>query len=627
MNRLETAKKLVYDAETSGLDWRKNHIVGHVLTFSPSPKDSYYLPVRHAGGGNIGSAKGPQTEHGWNGKLHKIEKDLVKRMDRPDLEVTGHHLNFDLRFMWQLGYKFKSRFTDTMINAPLLNEFQPKFGLGFLCNEAGVASKKSDQINQHIASLFPDHASADTLRGSRAPMGHYWRLAGDDVIGVEYAEGDGTSTWQLKDWQEKKISEQEMGLVHDIESRLISVLARMSCVGIKVDEERLGVIIDLVSTNVEELEQYFNDHISDFNPRSPEHVEKWCTLHGQMDWPLTPKKQAPSFTKDWLESHDPGKKIVNLREWLHLRDSFLLPLRDEHLFKGRVHTTFNQLKNDDFGTVTGRLSSSYPNMQQIHKRNVDLGKLLRSVFIPDEGKIWANADYKQIEPVLLAYYSRSKILLEGYRRVPPIDAHSAVTKVTNAQWRDLPDDEVFGILDKTSEFKAARETGKRVNQTLITGGGKKTLVDKYKVQDVDKIWKDYFDAMPEIRILQKRAAKTFQRRGYIMSLLGRRAHLRRPDLAYTAVNRLLQCGNADIIKLKMVQIDEYLESVGRPIDMLNNIHDDLAFQFSEENRKHYNNCLEIMTDFGPDQPIELDVPLGVDPGEGKNWAIATYGED
>lgn len=223
------------------------------------------------------------------------------------------------------------------------------------------------------------------------------------------------------------------------------------------------------------------------------------------------------------------------------------------------------------------------------------------------------------EPRLLAFYSRSRALIEGYTANPPVDAHTAVSAAMNKNWPNMTKE----------ERKQYRDViGKRINQTLITGGGKGVLVKKYGMDpnEVNEAWNNYFRAMPEIKTLQKKAASVFRQRGYILSLLGRRARLRDPDKDYTAVNRLLQCGNADILKAKMVEIDAYLASENRPIDVLNNVHDSLDYQFDEAYRKVYAECLRIMTDFSSGL-IEIDIPMAVDAGEGRNWAEATWGPE
>ena len=356
------------------------------------------------------------------------------------------------------------------------------------------------------------------------------------------------------------------------------------------------------------------------------------TAHGITNWAKTAKGNA-KLDEAWLSTTEPGSKIVTLRQNRTLKDSFLKPMLDTHLWNGRVHPNYNQTKSDDYGTVTGRLSCSDPNLQQASKRNATIGRMHRSCFLADEGMIWGSVDYAQCEPVLLAVYSGAKVLLEGFRANPPRDAHSSVTKAVNSDWNRMDQEEFDRVVVPTPEFKKARDIGKRVNQTLLTGGGQGVLTEKYGIppNEVKRIWADYFRALPEIKRLQKTSGNIMRNRGFVVSLLGRRARLRGfpqdRSKSYTSVNRLLQCGNADIIKLKMVEVDEYLKSEGRPIDMINSVHDSLDFQFHEEHRQHYYNCLGIMEDFGPDAQIKLSVPLRVEEGEGPDWAVATFGPE
>jgi DNA polymerase I len=620
LNRLPHAKRRCVDVETSGLDWKTNFICGYVVTFSPRPQDSFYIPVRHRDGGNLGGKPGPRTATGWDGKLHPGEAELLRLLDESGTVMFGHNIQFDLKFLWKTSrgkMRFRPRIEDTMIAAPLLNEWQGKFTLEFCAENAGVQAKKSKEIIDHIMKQFPEAVNP------KDAMGHYWRLRGDDPMAVEYAEGDGTSTWQLLDAQYPMLKSQELMKVWDIESRLIPVLARMSCKGIRIDEERLDQLSAYVDGKIEHL---MNAFPSGFNARSPPDVRNWMEQHGRVDWPMTkPSKRfpegTPSMIEEWLATHPEGRDIIAVRKFETLKSSFIQPMKTEHLFKGRVHTNYNQLKSDNYGTITGRLSSSNPNLQQVPKHNQEIGRLFRAIFIPDDGYIWASADYSQMEPRLLAYYSRCRVLLDGYWADPPIDAHtSASMGACGSRW---------DAMSKEERKKYRDDVGKRFNQTIISGGGKAAIVRKYGVdpREVDHIWNSYFSAMPEIRQLQKQSTSVMFNRGYVRSLLGRRARLIDRDRAYTAINRLLQCGNADVIKLKMAEIDEYLENIGRPIDVLNNIHDDLAFQFPEEYRQIYYDCIGIMTDFGDDAVIPLDVPITVDTGEGPNWAIATYGEE
>jgi DNA polymerase-1 len=153
------------------------------------------------------------------------------------------------------------------------------------------------------------------------------------------------------------------------------------------------------------------------------------------------------------------------------------------------------------------------------------------------------------------------------------------------------------------------------------------LVRKYGMDpsEVDRVWNDYFRAMPEIKYIQKRMDVAMRTRGYMLTLLRRRCRLEHPDRSYVALNRILQGGNADLVKKAMVEIDDYLASEGRPIDMINSVHDALDFQFAEEHRPVFQRCLDIMTGIG-DQ-FKIDVPITVDVGEGNSWAEATFGEE
>lgn len=610
-NRLRAAKEIVYDAETSGLDFKTNHVVGHVLSFGPRPDDSFYVPVRHAGGANLQNWPGPDTATGWNGKLHPIERELIALLDRQDLTIVGHNLAFDTRFLMRLGAKLTARYQDTQLNAALLDEYQGKYSLAFCANLAGVEAKKSGQIEDYLASRFPEV----TVKKSRSLMGEYWRLAGDDAIGTDYARGDGVTTWQLRDWQQRKLEKDELLKVWGVECRLIPVLARMSYRGIRIDEDRLNWVVDHIESELKALMEKFP---TDFSARSPKDVQAWLESNDETGWPFSPTGK-PSFNEAWLETTDAGRQVVRVRKLLTLRDSFILPLRDTHLSNGRVHTTYNQLRNDEFGTVTGRLSSSDPNLQQVSTHNIEIGQLHRSSFVPEPGNLWVSTDYSQLEPRLLALYSHCQVLLTGYAADPPIDAHTSASMAANRNWPSM----------SKAEQKAYRNNiGKRINQTILTGGGKKVLV-KYGVPEdqVDAVWDGYHRGMPEIRKLQMEASSVMRRRGYVLSLLGRRARLER-GREYVAVNRLLQCGNADIIKLKMVEVESYLASEGYPLQMVNNVHDSIDFDMPPGAERHLKECMRIMCDFSPGQPITIKAPpITVDVGSGVNWSVAKYGDN
>lgn len=602
LNRLRhpSTEVVVYDCETTGLDWRKDSIVGHVFTFSDRPDDTWYIPVRHGGGGNI------LDYSGRNG--HPFEVELASiASTRRDLHWIGHHFNFDLMFKWAHGIEVVGTVEDTEVNAALLNEFAGSYSLEACCLATGTTPKKGEVLYRHLAQQF---SLPEATR--RATMGSFWKLSGDDDVGTDYATGDGVSTWNLRERQLELLDKDGLIPIWETETRITRVVYRMKRRGVLIDRPQLDRVTKQVRRDLAKAAKRLP---KDFNVRAPSQIVEYLTANGITDWPLlppTPKMRRmnklgnPSFNEAWLSTHEPGRNIVTVRKYRHLDDSFITPLIERHIGEdGRVHADFNQMRADDFGTVTGRFSSSEPNLQQVPKRNYELGVLFRSAFIPDPGMVWWDADLSQCEPRLLAHYSGAKVLLEGYLSDPPVDAHTAVAVAAN--------------LD--------REDGKRLNQTLLTGGGVNSIKAKLGDERGQEVYDQYFTAMPEIRVLQKNAARTMRMRGYVTSLMGRRARLDDPQYAYKAVNRLLQCGNADIIKDCMVKIDAHLEENGDTVNMLNTVHDALAFQALPEDEPIVREAFRLMVDYGPNCTFPLRVPMGLEIGRGKNWSEATYTKD
>lgn len=589
--RLRSAPVVVIDEETTGLDWKRDKSVGHVLAFGPRPEDSVYLPIRHKGGGNLD----PRKVHG------AIKAGLKAN---PKTRLVNHSLSFDLHFLDNEGihHSMFKNLECTQVNACLIDERQPGFSLAKCCDFMKVQAKKGDELYKYMAGKFGGEPTRP------AQMGRFFELAGDDPMAVEYATGDGVSTFQLWEAQQLELDRQELRQAWEIECRVIRVLHRMTTLGVCVDEERLDQVQKVVVKRMHELERKLPKNL---NVRAPTQMVKLFTDAGFTNWPVTGKGN-PSFPEEWLKTNPVGENVVAVRQLRHLNDSFIVPLKERHIYKGRVHTTFNQTRGEEFGTTTYRLSSNDPNMQQVHKRNALLGSLFRSVFIPEKGKLMGTADYAQIEPCLLAHYGEVKALLDGYLSDPPIDAHSAVARACYG-----PDFTPY-----------QREGAKRINQALLTGAGRAKIASMVGGDNADKLINDYFAAMPEIPIIQRRAANVLAQRGYVKCLLGHRARLEDSRFAYKALNRLLQVGNAGILKKSMADIDEYYvaQGVDDHVNMLLNIHDDLVTQFDEEmGRPHYKHGLELMQVYGPGREIEVAVPIRVDAKDGKNWAEASYG--
>jgi DNA polymerase-1 len=334
---------------------------------------------------------------------------------------------------------------------------------------------------------------------------------------------------------------------------------------------------------------------------------KYFTDAGHTDWPTT-ELGNPSFTEKWLNKTPEGQKIVSARKVRTIIDQFIQPMVDSHVFKGRVHTSFNQLRGDGYGVISGRFSSSFPNLQQVPKHNHELSALYRSIFAADPGYLFYEADYSQCEPRLFAHYSKAPALVEGYNSTPPVDMHDVVAKMMNAD----------------------RETvAKRMNMGLLTGMWPKTLAEHmgWDIGTAKRMWNEWFGIFPEIRTFQDKATHIMGTRGFVRTILGRRCRLDNPRFAYQATSRIIQGSNADILKWKMREALLLAEQMGDHLHMLLTVHDSLEWQATDDARGR--ECSREIVEACSDvqcEPFNLRVPFKMDVKRGVTWSEATFGK-
>lgn len=597
------AKELNYDTEGSGLDWRRNFPVGYVI--GDDPTRVVYIPVRHGGGGNLAdpdvrppnTAEDPIVVHRFERELAAAFDDRRRVLGKTGI-VIGHHIKFDAHFSANAGVMLGRELTCTQNNEALLNEYTKKFSLDALSEYHGVTSKKGEELYAHLANLFGGPAE-------RSAMQHFWRTSGDDPLAVEYAAGDGTSTHELYWSQKKDIEKQELQRVWEMENQLIWTLFRMERRGIKADMEYVAWLQEELKSRILEAASKLP---ANFNPRSPLQMKEWVTKAGHTDWPET-ELGNPSFTEKWLKKFPEGKAVVDLRKWTNLGNSFLEPLVQHHIVNGRINATLNQLKADEHGTVSGRLSCSHPNLQQIPKRDKEIAKLFRKIFVADEGMEFWEADYSQCEPRLYAHYAKEKVLIEGYTATPFRDVHDAVATLLGVE-RD--------------------PTAKRMNMGMFTGMYPKTFSQHmgWPLELATEKWNAWQEAFPGIAGFQKRAKDVLLDRGFVRTLLGRRGRLESNRLAYKGVSKIIQGGNADILKWFMLKLDIWLESL-QDIAYLNmTVHDAFEWQApaTPEGRKLSEDMMVEMVKV-QEPPFNLIVPFVVEADHGKNWAEATFGPE
>lgn len=600
LQKLAACKSLVYDAETSGLDWRHNHIVGHVLTFGPSPNDTFYVPVRHAPGNNLpDDIQVPVTDNGWRGDAHKFEILMIQLMEGK--KIIFHNGSFDMRFLHQIGWRPSGPVEDTMIAAYLVDELRSSFSLDACCKDEKVQAKKGDVLYQHIAAKLG-------VPADRNSMAFYWRMDPADTPIWDYAVGDGTSTWQLREVLQTQIerpyyktatTEYDLKRVAKVEYDLMPILHRMSMRGVKIDEQYM---FDLTKKTKEKLADGLFK-LNGINMRSPIQMKKYFESHGITNWPLT-EKGSPSFAGEWLTTTEAGRAIVEVRKLGTLLSNFLVPTAERYIHNGRVHPEIHQTRDDNFGTKTGRLSVTGPNLSAIPgKRQGELGKTFRKMFIPEDGNMFWEADYKTCEIRICAHYCGAKLWVDGYKN--GIDPHTSI-------YNGIP---VLTALDP----KMGRQHAKRINLAIMTGAGKAKIAAELglELKEGLNIVNQYFEGLPELKKFQKQAADYFKGRGFVSTLLGRRLQLADPQKAYTAVNRLTQGGNADITKMSLIAMDSVCE-LNMPV------HDSNLFQTPIGANSVARSAAQAMVDVC--EQVGFKLPMEVDLSSGMNWGEATFNE-
>lgn len=598
---VEEAPLMAYDTETSGTDWKIHNPVGYVIT---TRDFNIYVPIRHRPGGNLLGCK-PMTSPRDKIEIHPWERALAKaflvRRERGLLTV-GHHIKFDMHMSANAGIMIGRNCGDTQLNMAMLDEYSRSFSLATAASVEKTTAKKGEDLYRHMSEALDIPLTAREAD----IMEHYWRMPGDDPMVAEYAMGDGITTLEVWNSQCKQIRLEEMETIHRIESRLVWTFFRMERRGIKVDERYIESLAKAVE---QEVEQALLRLPANFNVRSPTAMRQLFEEKGITNWPVTVPLGNPSFNEKFLKQSQPGRDVIAVRQLRNLNSSFVEPLRTEHMFKGRVHTNINQLKSDEYGTVGGRISTDHPNLLAVPKRNKEIGPRFRRVFVADNGMEFWEADYKQIEPVLFAHYSKDETLLAGYRASPPIDCHQSLATRMGVE-RD--------------------PTAKRMNMGIFTGMQKKTFAMHmgWPLDKAAAAWDEWFSIFPGVRDFQDNAKRVFQQTGYVVTMLGRRCHLEHPRFAYRGTSRVIQGSNADIMKAKILEVDEWLESEGDKAHLLLSIYDSLEWQapkgkVGEAISQH---IVALCTNLQV-EPFNLRCPLGMDVGHGKSWAEATYGPE
>ena len=554
------------------------------------PGRKCYFPIAHGSGPNMDRKKTLE----WFKDI--LASDAIK---------IFHNAMYDVCWIRSMGFKINGLIVDTMIAASLIDENRFRYDLNSLSWDYLGHGKNEVALNEEAKSRGLD------------PKSEMWKLPAMYV--GSYAEKDAELTLEL--WQifKKEIIHQDIESIFNLETDLFPCLVDMRFLGVRVDSNKASLL-------KQELETEEKKILLAISKETTIEPQIWAArsiakVFDKLSLPYerTAKTNSPSFTKNFLQEHEHPvvKMIARAREINKAHTTFIdTILRYEH--KGRIHADINQIRSDQGGTVTGRFSYSNPNLQQLPARNKDLGPMIRSLFLPDEGRTWGCFDYSQQEPRLVVHYASLykfpsvNDVIDNYENDAAADFHQTV-----ADMAEIP-----------------RTQAKTINLGLFYGMGKAKLQAELGVSKdkAAELFDQYHAKVPFVKQIMNAASNRAQERGQIRTLLGRlcRFHLWEPNqfgmhkalpheealrehgpgikraYTYKALNKLIQGSAADMTKKAM--LDLYKEGIVAHIQ----IHDELCV--SVESPEQAKKIVEVM-----ENAVNLEVPNKVDYEKGNTW--------
>lgn len=414
---------------------------------------------------------------------------------------------------------------------------------------------------------------------------------------------------------QKKLSElieanSQHELYYDIELPLIEVLASMQLIGFTLDSDELRRFGEMLSEKLSQLESsIYSMAGEEFNINSPKQLG--VILFERLQLPGGKRTKSGYSTRAEVleklkDKHPIVNEILSYRTYMKLKSTYcdgLGALVDPKTH--RIHSLFNQT-----ATVTGRISSSEPNMQNIPTRT-ELGRELRKMFVAKEGCVLVDADYSQIELRVLAHVSQDETMIEAFRNGADIHA------VTASRILNIPINELT---------KEQRSSAKAINFGIVYGMGEYTLSQDLGIsfKQAKKYMDDYFTKYHGVREYMDSIKASAHENGYVKTIMNRIRYI--PELKSAnasirsfgeraAMNTPIQGSAADIIKLAMVKVYNKLKSEGMKSRLILQVHDELIVEATLDEAEKVRELLR----YEMENAVKLDVPLTVDLSSGKSW--------
>jgi len=568
-----------FDTETTSLNALEAQLVGMAISFKEH--EAYYIPFPE-----------DQTE------AKKILDLLQPAFKATIIKKIGQNLKYDLLVLKKYNFEVVSPLFDTMLAHYLL---EPEMRHGM------------DTLAEVYLNYSP--VSIEQLIGKKGAKQGSMRDVAIEAI-TEYAAEDADITYQLYKFFNPLVKEQLLEpLFNEVEMPLSEVLAEMELEGIKIDTKALAEFSTLLQGEIEVVEKQIFEHAGvQFNIASPKQLGEILFDRLKLDPNAKKTKTGQYATGEEILSkldtdHPIVANILDYREFQKLKSTYVDALPLLLGADGRVHTSFNQAV-----AATGRLSSTNPNLQNIPIRT-DRGKEIRRAFVPrGEDYVIFSADYSQIELRIMAAFSKDESMLTAFKN--GIDIHSTTAS------------KVFRVAleDVTSDM---RRKAKMVNFGIIYGISAFGLSQRLSIprKEAAEIIDAYFTEFPAVKVYMDACVNTAREVEYVETILGRRRFLRdinsrnmtmRGFAERNAINAPIQGSAADMIKVAMIRIHDWMKKANLKSKMVLQVHDELLFDAHKDEL----DALKTQVEKFMKEAIYLDVPMEVGMGVGKNWLEA-----
>ncbi|WP_318521731.1 DNA polymerase I [Photobacterium leiognathi] len=583
LEQLKAAKAFAFDTETDGLDYMTANVVG--VSFAIEEGKAAYVPVAH----DYLDAPA-QLDRDW------VLAQLKPLLEDPNQAKIGQNLKFDASIVARYGIEMQGIVFDTMLESYVFNSVVGRHDMDSLA----------------LRYLEHKNISFEEIAGKGKKQLTFNQI--DLAQAGPYAAEDADITLRLHNALYPKVEADEKlkHVFETIEMPLVPVLSRMERTGVYVDSMLLGAQSTEIAARLDELEKKaFEIAEQEFNLSSPKQLQ--AILFEKMGLPVLKKTPSgtPSTNEEVLQElaldYPLPKLILEYRGLAKLKSTYTDKLpKMVNPATGRVHTSYHQAV-----TATGRLSSSDPNLQNIPVRNEE-GRRIRQAFVAQSGYKILAVDYSQIELRIMAHLSGDKALLDAFRHGKDIHAATAA--------------EILG-LDIEQVSSEQRRRAKAINFGLIYGmsafGLAKQLdMGRNEAQDYMNV---YFERYPGVLEYMESTRNTASEKGYVETLFGRRLYLpdiksrnglRRKAAERAAINAPMQGTAADIIKLAMIAVDNWVQQQPQDeVRLLMQVHDELVFEVKESALESVTAEVKALME----QAATLDVPLIADAGFGDNW--------